>query len=110
LRGQVENNEVSYRNDFSSNHDMENIIATIARNYSMDKLELLNGGKRNFIARKIAIYFITQHTSCLLQDIGNRFGISYSAVSKAKSDVEKAKQNNGEFAKELEYINSNFKG
>ena len=44
------------------------------------------------------------------REIGEVFGISHSAVSKADKDIERIMGENGKVRREIEKLNSHFKG
>ena len=62
------------------------------------------------MAKKVAIYFAKKLTALKNAEIGERFGITYSAVSKAMTDVERLTVENRKVKHDADWLISHFKG
>ena len=73
--------DVSHRKALKAAIRMEDILATISKQFNISEDELLRANSGEM--RKIAIYMIKKHTGTTNKHIGELFGgISYSAVAK----------------------------
>jgi len=61
----------------------EDIIAAVAERFGVNEREITGGGTRNNRARRICFYLARRLTQMSNGEIGERFGVGYSAVSKA---------------------------
>ena len=78
--------------------------------YHQEARELYTAKKKPVFARKVAIYLDKKLTFLSNVEIGTRFGIAYSAVSKAAGDIERLRQEDKKVNHEVEELISHFKG
>ena len=110
LRDQVESKEIAYRDNISEGIDIELITQEVGSRYHQEARELYAAKKKPVFARKVAIYLAKQFTCLSNVEIGTRFGITYSAVSKAAGDIERLRQEDKKVNREVEDLISHFKG
>lgn len=78
--------EVSHRKEFKLARGSEEILTLVARKCRVDVEDMLKG--REAEAKKVAIYLVKKHTGMTNQAIGEQFGVSYSAATKASQRLE----------------------
>ena len=110
LRDQVESKEIAYRDNISEGIDIELITQEVGSRYHQEARELYAAKKKPVFARKVAIYLAKKLTCLSNVEIGTRFGITYSAVSKAAGDIEHLRQEDKKVNREVEELISHFKG
>ena len=110
LRDQVESKEIAYRDNISEGIDIELITQEAGSRYHQEAGELYAAKKKPVFARKAAIYLAKKLTCLSNVEIGTRFGITYSAVSKAAGDIERLRQEDKKVNREVEELISHFKG
>jgi putative transposase len=84
-------------------HTLDEIVEKTARYFRVDKKELLNR-RRDYMPRKIALYLTRKYTSEKIEDIANKFGIGYPAVSKAIDRIESEMKIKKEFERAIKKI------
>jgi chromosomal replication initiation ATPase DnaA len=110
LKQQVEGEkEISYKNKLTNNIDIDEIVKETARHYKISTKELYNAKKKPLLSRKAAIYLSKRLTGLTNKEIGEAFNITYSAVSKSYSDMEKIMKGNLRIRRDIENIISHFK-
>ena len=110
VRDQVESKEIAYRNTISAGIDIELITQEVGSRYHQEARELYAARKKPVFARKVAIYLAKRLTCLSNVEIGTKFGITYSAVSKAAGDIERLRQEDKKVNREVEELISHFKG
>lgn len=110
LKDQVDSKEITCRDNISEGVDIELIAQEVGKRYHKEAGELYTAKKKPVFARKVAIYLAKKLTCLSNVEIGTRFGITYSAVSKASGDVERLKQKDNKVNREVEGFISHFKG
>ncbi|MEA3437329.1 MAG: transposase [Thermodesulfobacteriota bacterium] len=110
LKVQIESDDISHRKTINKNTDIEEIAGVVAEKYGKDREKLYRLKKKPLLARKMAVYLSKRLTGLMNKEIGNRFLISYSAVSKAAKDVERLMQENKGVKRDVEMFISHFKG
>lgn len=110
LKDQVDSKEITCRDNISEGVDIELIAQEVGERYHKEVGELYAAKKKPVFARKVAIYLAKKLTCLSNVEIGTRFGITYSAVSKASGDVERLKQEDKKVNREVEGLISHFKG
>ena len=110
LKLQVESEDISYRKVISKNADIEEIVEAVAGKYGKGAEEIYRAKKKPLLAKKIAVYLSKRLTGLTNKEIGDRFMISYSAVSKAAKDIERLMEENRGVKKSVEVLVSHFKG
>lgn len=105
-----ESREIAYRDSISEGVDIELITQETGKRYHKETGELYTARKKPVFARKVAIYLAKRLTCLTNVEIGNKFGITYSAVSKAAGDIERLRQEDENVNREVEEIISHFKG
>lgn len=109
LKGKVESKDFSYRKEIAFLADEEEFIDVIAKAYHKN-VEDLCKKNRPLPERKIAIYLLKHFTQLTNSEIGEKFGITFSAVSKAAKDADSLIQQDSKTKQLVERIISSFKG
>jgi hypothetical protein len=109
LKGKVESKDFSFRKEISANVDKEDLVNTVAKAYNKNSDDLCKKNKP-LPERKIAIYLLKRFTQLTNSQIGERFGITFSAVSKAAKDADTLIQQDSKTKQRVERIISSFKG
>jgi putative transposase len=109
LKIQVESGEISYKKTLTNIIEKENIIDAVAKKYGKTPEELYKSKNQPMKAKKVAIYLMKQLSNLTNSKIGETFGITYSAVSKAAADIEKLILEDKKIKKEVDEIISRFK-
>ncbi len=81
------NQEIPASRKLIDRYGFDNILSAVSRVTNKSTAEILDGGRFS-LERKILIYFLRVKTAMSLKEIGERFGISYSAVSQTKKIFE----------------------
>ncbi len=109
-REQVETKDVSFASDINDAIRMDEILTYVCSYYKVDQESICKARRLRSDARAASIYFVKQYTSCSNGEIGERFGISYSAVSKMVATVNKRIKEERGYRKEIKELNSQLKG
>lgn len=109
LRKHVAGKEITNKGLLKYTIAVEEILRTIARVYGNKPEDLLGSKKRSREARKAAVYCLKRFTVLTNAQIGKKFCISDSAVSKAAGDFERLIREKPEAEKQIREIISNFK-
>lgn len=109
LKIQIEKGNISYKKALTCSIEKDEIINTVAKRYGKTPEELCKSKKRPMKAKKVAIYLIKKFSALTNNRIGETFGITYSAVSKAISDLEKMISEDAGTRKEVKDLISHFK-
>ena len=99
---------ISYRRKLVS-LDKDEIIRYVIEYYGINTKDL-SKTKRPLLEKKIIIYLLKKLTGLTNKEIGDEFGISYSAVSKTYIDVERLMLENKSLKREVTKLISHFKG
>lgn len=67
---------------------VEDIVGKIAEFFKIEEIELKKR-RRDFLPRKLAIYFVRKYTAEKIEKIGEKFSIGYTGVSKTISRFER---------------------
>jgi hypothetical protein len=110
LKMQVESTDISYMQDYVEDIRGEDIIEYICEEYGVDKEELLKSRNKQSLAKKNCIYLLKRLTSKSNKEIGDIFGLSYTAISKAYSSFETEMLKNKKTQKVSKTQISHFKG
>lgn len=105
-----ESQEIAYRDIISEGIDIELIAQEVGERYHKETGELYAAKKKPVFARKVAIYLAKKLTCLSNVEIGTRFGITYSALSKAAGDIERLRQEGKKVNREVEELISHFNG
>lgn len=105
-----ESKEIAYRDNIFEGIDIELITQEVGSRYHQEARELYAAKKKPVFARKVAIYLAKKLTCLTNVEIGAKFGITYSAVSKAAGDIERLMAENKKVNHEVEELISHFKG
>src|SRR3989338_3918097 len=89
---------------------LQSLRDQVESRYHQEAGELYAAKKKPVFARKAAIYLAKKLTCLSNVEIGTRFGITYSAVSKAAGDIERLRQEDKKVNREVEELISHFKG
>jgi len=87
LKVQVEGEDVAHKKLIQSVMP-EDVIKEVALFYKKEPDVLRKAKNKPLLAKKVAVYLMKKLTSLTNIEIGNEFGISYTAVSKAAKDIE----------------------
>ncbi len=109
LKGKVESKDFSYHKEISAMVDEEGLVNAIAKVYNKNTEDLYKKNKP-LPERKIAIYLLKRFTQLTNSQIGEKFGITFSAVSKAARDADSLIQQDCKTKRLVERIISSFKG
>jgi REP element-mobilizing transposase RayT len=110
LKHQIERGEeFSYSKEIINDVDIEDIVKETAKRYRRSPEELYKGKKKPIFARKVAIYLSKRLTGLTNNEIGETFGITYSAVSKSAKDIERILKENSRVRRDIELLISHFK-
>ncbi|MBU1077750.1 MAG: transposase [Spirochaetes bacterium] len=108
ITDKINNREISYRKSLSGKLICNDIINKIAIQYNKDPKDILNGRMESNQVRNIIIYILKNVTPLRNREIGQRFKISYSAVSKAAGIISQSINNDIKFKQEIENLISEF--
>ncbi|MFH1664781.1 MAG: transposase [Candidatus Omnitrophota bacterium] len=109
MKERVSGEDVSYQNALRGYVDKEEILELIKQEYGND-IEDLKIRKRKENVRKIAIYLLREMSGLTNREIGEIFGMKYSAVSKAALGVEGEMKKDKGLRKGIAKLISNFEG
>ncbi|MBI5872970.1 MAG: transposase [Candidatus Omnitrophica bacterium] len=110
LKDQAQSKEIAYRGDISEGVDIDSITHEVAYIYHKKAKELYASKKKPVFAKKVAICLAKRLTHLTNAEIGAKFGITYSAVSKAAGDVERLMKEDKDVNHKVVGIISHFKG
>ena len=110
LKDQSQSKEIAYREDISEGVDIDSITNEVASRYHKKAKELYASKRKPVFAKKVAICLAKRLTHLTNAEIGARFGITYSAVSKAAGDIERLMGQDKDVNREISGIISHFKG
>jgi putative transposase len=110
LKHQIEGvEEISYKNKITNNIDIDDIVKETSKYYKKLPEELYTAKKKPLLARKAAVYLCKRLTGLTNKEIGEKFQITYSAVSKSYRDMEKIMKEKPRIRRDIETIISHFK-
>jgi len=110
LREQIETKECSYRKEIlRGQNTADSILVAISKYYGVKEEALLKRQKKISKQRKLAIYALKSYTSCSNREIGDIFGVSYTAVSKAFRGIEEIALKDKRVRRDIAVLNSQFK-
>lgn len=109
LKIDIENKDFSHKKNIQS-HDPKEIISSVEGYYHIERDTLRRSFNKPSLAKKVAIYLLKTLTAMSNKEIGDEFGISYSAVSKASGDVERLVGEDRKVAEDVRRMVSRFKG
>lgn len=110
LKDWPQNKEIAYRDDICEDVGLDSITNEVASRYHKKAEELYASKKKPVFAKKVAICLAKRLTHLTNAQIGARFGLTYSAVSKAAGDVERLMKQDKDIHREVSGIISHFKG
>lgn len=110
LKHQVGSKDVSFAARVNDRYALDGIIKGVCQVYEIDEGEMKRKKRNRSEARNVAIYILKELTSCGNSEIGERFGISYSAVSKAVGVIEREMEECKRLRKVVVKLISQFKG
>jgi len=87
--GIIDKGAISSVIPLNEEHYRQFMLEAAARKYGKTPEQLFHSGNRTGKAKKVAIYLLRRLTDMTNQQIGESFGITYSAVSKAACLVER---------------------
>ncbi len=109
LKMSVQSRGISYNKELSRCIEKDDIIQYVAQKYRKTTNDLLRIRRRSIQEKKVAIYLLKKFTILTNPEIGEIFGISYSAISKAASDIAKLIENDSRIRNDINAIISRFK-
>ena len=89
---------------------MDNLAIRVADRYKTEKNAIYFSKKKPILARKLSIYLVKRLSGLSNREVGDKFNISYSAVSKAFGNIEKLIKEDKHLRKSVEEFISHFKG
>ncbi len=110
LKLQIESKELSYRKALRNVYNEGKIIEIVAKAYGKEAQDLCGMKNKPLQGRKAAIYLLKRFTGLTNPEIGKKFGITFSAVSKAAKDIEVLMGKDKRVRRKIETIISSFKG
>ena len=110
LKLQIESKELSYRKALRNVYNEGKIIEIVAKAYGKEAQDLCGMKNKPLQGRKAAIYLLKRFTGLTNPEIGKKFGITFSAVSKAAKDIEALMGKDKRVRRKIETIISSFKG
>lgn len=110
LKMQIDSEDVSYKDDLKEKIFAEDIVLAVADKYNVRDDVIYSSKKKPILARKLSIYLVKRLSDLSNKEIGCKFGISYSAVSKAFDGVSRLLEENKRIKNDIESIISHFKG
>lgn len=110
LKIQIDNKDISYKDSLREEISVEDIVLRVADRYKIEKNIIYSSKKKPILARKLSIYLVKRLSALSNKEIGARFNISYSAVSKAFRNVVKLIKEDKRVGRNVENIISHFKG
>ena len=109
LDSQIKSEEVSHRAAMKRDPSTEQaIVKSVAKRFKVTLESLYKDKSRPLTARQIAIYLLRRYSTLTNREIGKKFGIGHSAVSKAGLHIERLMVHNLGLKREIEQIISNF--
>ncbi|MDD5643946.1 MAG: transposase [bacterium] len=108
LKTQIQSKDFAYKKKISA-IDPEILINRVAVYYGKNPEYLKKAKKRPLLAKKIAVYLLKRFTDMTNECIGNKFQISYSAVSKINKDVIEIMERSEDVKAEVAELISHFK-
>ena len=109
LKGAVEG-EYSYKVKILKRVEAHEIIKTVARYYGVEVDEVCKSKNKPLLAKRISVYLCKRLSFLTNGQIGDIFGLSYSAVSKVAKGVERLIEEKNDIKKDIDILNSRFKG
>ena len=109
LNIQIKSDDVFHRRALRRNALTEKaVIAAVAKRFKMSMEELCASRSRPIRAKQIAIYLLRRHTALTNREIGEKFGMGHSAVSKAGLYIEQLIARDKGMRRMVEKVISNF--
>jgi REP element-mobilizing transposase RayT len=100
IKEQAINKDISHKKTIYG-VDPERIIENVCRYYKQNPSILFSSRKKPLLSKKIAVYLLKRFSALTNREIGEKFSISYSAVSKIFNDVETLIKEDGEIKKDV---------
>ena len=89
--------------------EIDDVVSYAAKKYKVKKEDIYHSYKKPLKEKKIVLYVVKRLTGMTNRAIGNVFGLSYSAVSKAYASMAKEIKQNRKISKEIKGVISHFK-
>ena len=110
LKGIVTSKDFSYKGHLNERIGIKEVEQILKEGYGQT-IEQLKGLKKHSVKeKKIAVYLLKRYSSLSNAEIGARFNVSYSAVSKITSAMDQQMAEDKGLKSEVEGIISHFKG
>ncbi|MCH7590354.1 transposase [PVC group bacterium] len=107
---QINRKNISYKDDLEEQWSMDDILGLIAERHKVDIQDLCDGKRKRLWARGLAVYALQRYTGYGNQEIGARFRMSESGVSKMVKSVEERIKKDRGIRGEVSWLNSKLKG
>ena len=88
--------------------DQDEILTAVGKRYRASVNELCTSNRRPMRAKQVAIYLLRKYTALTNQAIGEKFGMKYSAVSKAGMTIERLTEKDKSLRRDVQAIISSF--
>jgi len=110
LKEHVAGNDTSYKDQLIETISLDKIVSMVAEKYKMSKERIYDSKKKPILAKKVSIYLAKRLSGLSNKEIGDKFDISYSAVSKAAGSVDMLIREDKKLKRDVNIIISHFKG
>ena len=108
MKGIDKDTEFSYKR-IACGIDAELILDKAASYYKISIETIIKAKRRPLLAKQIAVYLLKKYTGLTNEQIGVKFEITYSAVSKIAKEAERLIKENKGVSADIENIISQFK-
>ncbi len=99
-----EHREIPESRKLTRRIEYKEVIASVVKRFDISEKEIKETGRRDNLERKICLYLLRRLTDMGNEEIGEYFGIGYTAVSQAASRLKREMNENKELKKTLQDI------
>lgn len=110
LKEKVASQDFSYKDELNGRIEAKDILTAVSKKYALDLTGANKLKNKKSEGKKIAVYLLQRYSGLSNVEIGQIFGISFSAVSKATASIESLMVEDKGLKKEIEGLVSSFKG
>jgi len=110
LKEKVASQDFSYKDELNGRIEAKDILTAVSKKYALDLTGANKLKNKKSKGKKIAVYLLQRYSGLSNVEIGQIFGISFSAVSKATASIESLMAEDKGIEKEIEDLVSSFKG
>jgi REP element-mobilizing transposase RayT len=110
IQGQPISGEIVERKRLEERSSPEGIIRAVASEFGAEEEEIIKKGKRQNIARSVAMHIVQKHSGLTNEAVGNIFGgIHYSAVTKSSMRLQEIVKRDKNLEKRVQKVISYVK-